>query len=112
MDNSVACASAIATGVIAPCVTGVGNVVACGTMAAAGVVALPVAGVLGVAGTRPVASVLGVANAPGVGVAPLSDVVSTWRSTISAALRSGVEDEDVGESDPDANEASRNRPEF
>ena len=105
MDNSVACASAIATGVIAPRTTGVGDVVACGTMVAAGVGALPVAGVLGVAG------MLGVASAPGVGVAALSDVVSTWRSTISAALRSGVEDED-GESDPDANEASRNRPEF
>src|ERR1700688_3186832 len=111
MDNSVACAKPIATGVSAPCTTGVGDVVACGTMAAAGVGALPVAGVLGGAGTLAVASVLGVANAPGVGVAPLSDVVSTWRSTISAALRSGVEDED-GESDPDANEASRNRPEF
>src|SRR5712671_7097470 len=105
MDNSVACANAVATGVIAPCTTGVGDVVACGTMAAAGVGALPVAGVLGVA------AVPGVANAPKVGVGPLSDVVSTWRSTISAALRSGVEDED-GESDPDANEASRNRPEF
>ena len=45
-----------------------------------------------------------------VAVALFSDVVSTWRSTISAAFRSGVED--VGESDPDANEASRNRPEF
>src|ERR1700730_13165433 len=108
MDNSVACASAIATGVIAPCTTGVADAVACGTMAAAGVGALPVAGAIGVAG---VPGVPGVASAPGVGVAPLSDVVSTWRSTISAALRSGVEDED-GESDPDANEASRNRPEF
>src|SRR5450631_3687473 len=104
MDNSVACASAIATGVIAPCTTGVGDAVACGTMAAAGVApcCTPAAG----AGTLPVASV------PGVAVAPLSDVVSTWRSTISAALRSGVEDEEDGESDADANEASRNRPEF
>src|ERR1700682_5008053 len=100
MDNSVACASAIATGVIAPCTTGVGNVGACGTMVAAGVGALPVAGVLGAAG------VPGVANAPGVGVAPLSDVVNTWRSTISAALRSGMADED-GESDPDRSEERR-----
>src|SRR6266852_5614617 len=103
MDNSVACASAIATGVIAPCTTGAGDVVACGTMAAAGVA--PCCTIATGTGAPPVAGALG------VGVAPLSDVVSTWRSTISAALRSGVEDED-GESDPDANEASRNRPEF
>src|SRR5450631_3406817 len=93
MDNSVACASAIATGVMACCTAGVGDVVACGTTAA-------------------VAGALAVASTLGVGVTPLSDVVSTWRSTISAAFRSGVDDEDVGESDPDANEASRNRPEF
>src|ERR1700687_3091444 len=103
MDNSVACASAIATGVITPCTTGVANVVACGTMAAAGVA--PCCTTAAGVGTLTVTGVLG------VGVTPLSDVVNTWRSTISAALRSGVEDED-GESDPDANEASRNRPEF
>ncbi len=78
MDNSVACASAIATGVIAPCTTGVGNVVACGTMAAAGVA--PCCTTAAGAGALPVASVLGVA------VAPLSDVVNTWRSTIDRLL--------------------------
>src|ERR1700716_4101587 len=103
MDGSVACASAIAIGVVAPCTTGVGDIVACATMAAAGVA--PCCTTAADAGALPVAS------APDIGVATLSDVVSTWRSTISAALRSGVEDED-GESDPDANEASRNRPEF
>src|SRR5450755_2275139 len=115
MDNSVACASAMATGVVAPCTTGVGDVVACGTMAAAGVAPCGTtaadAGALPAAGVPGVASALSVAKATAVGAAPLSDVVSTWRSTISAALRSGVEDAD-GESDPDANEASRNRPEF
>src|SRR6266849_4493044 len=103
MDNSLASPSAFASGAIAPCTTGVGDVVACGPMVAAGVA--PCCATAAGAGALPVASVLGVA------VAPLSDVVSTWRSTISAALRSGVEDGD-GESDPDANEASRNRPEF
>ena len=41
---------------------------------------------------------------------PFSEVVSTWRSTISAALRSGVAVAD--EADPDASEASRNSPEL
>src|ERR1700730_1108717 len=69
----------------APCCDAVGAVVPC-CIPAAGVSAFGFAGAL------------------------LSDVVSTWRSTINAALRSGVEAED--ESDPEASEASRNRPEF
>src|SRR3981081_2188888 len=103
MDGSVACASAIAIGVVAPRTTGVGDIVACATMADAGVAPCCQPNTRGRA--------LPVATAPEIGVATVSDVVSAWRSTISAALRSGVEDED-GESDPDANEASRNRPEF
>jgi len=51
------------------------------------------------------------AGAPCVvaGVTLASEVVSTWRSTIRAALRSGTAVDDG--SDPDASDASRNNPE-
>ena len=78
-----------------------------------------VAGATGATCNRISASVAGAGSAAGASAGvwtvaddvATSDVAKVWRSTISAALRSGTPLA-PGERDPDASEASRNRPDF